>query len=87
MIAMQLGFPVALKIDSPDITHKSDVQGVVLNVMNGTQARDTFTDMVERVRRLQPNARINGVTVQKMARNRRGREVYIGVVTDDPLAR
>ena len=52
MIAMQLGFPVALKIDSPDITHKSDVQGVVLNVMNGTQARDTFTDMVERVRRL-----------------------------------
>ena len=85
MIAMQLGFPVAIKIDSPDITHKSDVQGVVLNVMNGTQARDTFTDMVERVRRLQPNARINGVTVQKMARNRRGREVHIGVVTDDPF--
>ncbi|MDQ5926650.1 MAG: acetyltransferase [Pseudomonadota bacterium] len=85
MIAMQLGFPVALKIDSPDITHKSDVQGVVLNVMNGTQARDTFTDMVERVCRLQPNARINGVTVQKMARNRRGREVHIGVVTDDPF--
>jgi acetyltransferase len=85
MIAMQLGFPVALKIDSPDITHKSDVQGVVLNIMNGTQARDAFTDMVERVRRLRPNARINGVTVQKMARTRRGREVHIGVVTDDPF--
>lgn len=85
LIASQLGFPVALKIDSPDISHKSDVQGVVLNVMNGTSARDTYNDMVERVTRLQPNARINGVTVQKMARVRRGREIYIGLVTDDPF--
>ena len=67
MIATQLGFPVALKIDSPDISHKSDVQGVALNVMNGASARDTYNDMVERVARLQPEARINGVTVQKMA--------------------
>jgi acetyltransferase len=71
MIATQLGFPVALKIDSPDITHKSDVQGVALNIPNGASARDTFTDMVERVKRLQPTARINGVTVQKMAAARR----------------
>ena len=85
MIATQLGFPVALKIDSPDITHKSDVQGVALNIPNGASARDTFTDMVERVKRLQPNARINGVTVQKMAAARRGREVYVGVVTDEPF--
>jgi acetyltransferase len=85
MIAMQLGFPVALKIDSPDISHKSDVQGVVLNVTSGASARDTYNDMVERVARLQPEARINGVTVQKMARSRRGREIYIGLVTDDPF--
>jgi acetyltransferase len=85
MIATQLGFPVALKIDSPDISHKSDVQGVALNVMNGAAARDTYTDMVERVGRLQPHARINGVTVQRMARSRRGREIYIGLVTDDPF--
>ncbi len=85
MIATQLGFPVALKIDSPDISHKSDVQGVALNVMNGASARDTYTDMVERVGRLQPHARINGVTVQRMARSRRGREIYIGLVTDDPF--
>jgi len=85
MIATQLGFPVALKIDSPDISHKSDVQGVALNIMNGTGARDTYTDMVERVTRLMPNARINGVTVQNMARNRRGREICIGLVTDDPF--
>ena len=85
MFAMQLGFPVALKIDSPDISHKSDVQGVALNIMNGATARDTYNDMVERVKRLQPNARINGVTVQKMAPARRGREVSVGLVTDDPF--
>jgi acetyltransferase len=85
MIATQLGFPVALKIDSPDISHKSDVEGVALNVMNGTGARDTYIEMMERVARLAPEARINGVTVQKMVRARRGREIYVGMVTDQPF--
>ena len=85
MIATQLGFPVALKIDSAEISHKSDVQGVALNIMSGVSARDTYTDMVERVSRLMPGVRINGVTVQKMASARRGREVAVGVVTDDPF--
>ncbi|SDE58596.1 acetyltransferase [Variovorax sp. CF079] len=85
MIAAQLGFPVALKIDSPDISHKSDVEGVALNVMNGAGARDTYSDMMERVARLAPDARINGVTVQKMATARRGREIHVGLVTDDPF--
>jgi acetyltransferase len=85
MIATQLGFPVALKIDSADISHKSGVQGVALNVMNAVSARDIYIDMVARVARLMPDARINGVTVQKMASARRGREVSIGVVTDDPF--
>jgi len=85
MIGTQLGFPVALKIDSPDIAHKSDVGGVALNVQSGTAARDAYADMVQRVARLMPDARINGVTVQKMARARRGREICIGVVTDDPF--
>lgn len=85
MIATQLGFPVALKIDSPDIAHKSDVGGVALNIMNGSTARDTYTDMVQRVTRLVPHAQINGVTVQVMAAARRGREICVGVVTDDPF--
>lgn len=85
MIATQLGFPVALKIDSPDIAHKSDVQGVALNIMNGAGARDTYEDLVERVARAQPAARINGVTIQRMAPARRGREIHVGVVTDDPF--
>ncbi|MGD9774782.1 GNAT family N-acetyltransferase [Diaphorobacter sp.] len=85
MIATQLGFPVALKIDSPDIAHKSDVGGVLLNLHSGAAVRDAYTDMVQRVTRQQPGARINGVSVQKMARARRGREICIGLVTDEPF--
>ncbi len=85
MIATQLGYPVALKIDSPDISHKSDVNGVALNVMNATAVRDVYNTMIQSVARLQPGARINGVTIQKMARSKRGRELYIGLKTDDPF--
>ena len=82
LIASQLGYPLALKIDSPDIAHKSDVQGVVLNLGNAATVRDAYSDMMATVRRLAPQARINGVTIQKMAGKRHGRELYIGVVTD-----
>ncbi|HPU19688.1 MAG TPA: GNAT family N-acetyltransferase [Alicycliphilus sp.] len=85
MIATQLGFPVALKIHSRDIAHKSDVGGVVLNLQSGAAVRDAYNDMVQRVARLQPDARIDGVTVQQMARARRGREICIGLVSDDPF--
>ena len=85
MIANQLGYPVALKIDSPDITHKSDVNGVALNVVNALGVRDTYKDLMESVSKAQPHARILGVTVQKMIRKKRGREIYIGVQTDKPF--
>ncbi len=85
MIATQLGYPVALKIDSPDVSHKSDVLGVALNIMNALGVRDTYNDMVQRVGSLAPQARINGVTIQKMAPTRRARELYIGLVTDQPF--
>ncbi len=85
MIATQLGFPVALKIDSPDISHKSDVQGVALNVQGAVGVRDAYLEMMQAVARLQPGARINGVTVQNMASKKRGREIYVGLVTDDPF--
>ena len=85
LIAAQLGYPVALKIDSPDISHKSDVQGVALNVMTATQVRDTYNDMLAAVKRAQPQARINGVTIQPMSGKRHGREIYIGLTTDEPF--
>ena len=82
LIASQLGYPVALKIDSPDISHKSEVQGVTLNLASAAAVRDGYNDMMAAVGRLAPDARLNGVTVQKMAGKRHGRELYIGVVTD-----
>jgi acetyltransferase len=85
MIATQLGYPVALKIDSPDISHKSDVNGVALDVRNATAVRDVYNAMIQTVGRHRPDARINGVTIQKMAKSKRGRELYIGLKADDPF--
>jgi acetyltransferase len=83
LIASQLGYPVALKIESPDITHKSDVQGVILDVHTATQVRDRYIEMLQAVARAQPGAHINGITVQPMAGRQRGREVYVGLTTDE----
>ena len=85
LIASQLGYPVALKVDSPDVSHKSDVQGVALNVASAAQVRDAYNDMLEAVARAQPGARIHGITIQPMAGFKRGREVYVGLTTDDPF--
>ena len=85
LVANQLGYPVALKIDSPDITHKSDVHGVALNLQNAAAVRDTWQDMMATVQRLRPDARINGVTIQNMSGKPQGRELYIGVTTDEPF--
>ena len=85
MVANQIGYPVVLKIDSPDISHKSDVNGVALDVMNAVGVRDIYTHMMQTVGRLAPKAKINGITVQKMVRNKRGREIYIGLVNEEPF--
>jgi len=86
LIASQLGYPVALKIDSPDITHKSDVQGVVLDVHTAAQVRDRHAEMLAAVARAAPAARIHGVTVQPMAnRAGTGREVYVGLSSEPPF--
>lgn len=85
LIAAQLGYPVAMKIDSPDILHKSDVQGVALNLMNAASVREFFQQMMEQVKALAPQAQINGVTLQKMAGGRHTREVFVGLVSDEPF--
>ncbi|MEI8303470.1 MAG: acetate--CoA ligase family protein [Burkholderiales bacterium] len=64
--AAQLGFPVALKIDSPDIDHKSDAGGVVLNLRNPAELRAQYHELLATVRAARPQARIDGVTVQPM---------------------
>ncbi|MBC3935434.1 bifunctional acetate--CoA ligase family protein/GNAT family N-acetyltransferase [Undibacterium rugosum] len=83
LVANQLCYPVALKIDSPDIPHKSDVQGVALNIGNAAAVRDTWQDMLARISRLRPDAKIHGVTVQNMSGKPDGRELFIGVSTDE----
>lgn len=80
--AEYLGFPVALKILSPDITHKFDVDGVRLNIGNAQTVRNAYNDLVSAVHARRPDARIEGVTVEKMYRNRNGRELLVGVVND-----
>jgi acetyltransferase len=78
--ARQIGFPVALKVASPDILHKTDVGGVLLNVADEEAARAGFETILARVRAAHPTARISGVQVQKMISG--GQEVIVGVRRD-----
>lgn len=80
--ARAIHYPVVLKIHSPDITHKSDVGGVRLNLINGRMLTAAYNDMMEQVQSLRPDARIEGVVVQPMLRFKHAREVLIGVATD-----
>jgi acetyltransferase len=80
--AESMGFPVVMKINSFDITHKSDVGGVRLNIDSARGVRSAFNDMVAEVRRARPKATIRGVTVERMCQKRFGRELMAGVVSD-----
>lgn len=79
-IAERIGFPVAMKIVSPDIVHKSDLGGVFLNVPNSEAAEDTYDLMTLKISKKVPDARIQGVYVEKMAN--KGLEVIIGMTRD-----
>ena len=82
--AETLGFPVAMKIDSPQITHKSDVGGVQINIMGAADIRPAYLDITRRASAALPEAEIRGVTVEAMASVESAREVLIGV-TRDPV--
>jgi acetyltransferase len=81
-IAEQKGYPVVLKIYSPDITHKSDVGGVALNIMDEEMVRATFRNMVKTAAQKRPDARIDGVTVQQMINTKDGVELIVGTKKD-----
>jgi acetyltransferase len=80
--ANDLGFPVALKILSPDISHKSDVGGVLLGIDSRQILQAAAEGMLARISKLQPNARIDGFTVQKMESRPGAFELIIGIATD-----
>jgi acetyl coenzyme A synthetase (ADP forming)-like protein len=79
--ALQTGFPVAMKIESPDIAHKSDVGGILLNVEDEASVMRGYSTLVENVHRAQPSARILGVQLQRMISS--GQEVIVGAVRDN----
>ncbi|MCG3135342.1 MAG: Protein lysine acetyltransferase Pat [Planctomycetes bacterium] len=75
-----LGTPVVLKISSPDIVHKTEIGGVVLDVQSAAQAEVAFDALLHRARAAKPDAVIEGVVVQRMARG--GHEMIVGMTTD-----
>lgn len=79
-LAESIGYPVVMKIASPDILHKSDIGGIKLNITSASEVRDAFDLLTYRGRRYMPDATIWGCQVQQMVKG--GREVIIGVNRD-----
>ena len=79
-IADEIGYPVVMKIASPDILHKTDIGGVKLNIQTPADVRDTFDLLVYRATRYMPDATIWGCQIQQMVRG--GREVIVGMSKD-----
>jgi len=77
--ARAIGYPVALKVNSPDIFHKTDVGGVITGINTDKAAKNAFDQIYANINRRMPKARIEGVTVQKMVH---GEEVIVGVTRD-----
>ena len=78
--AQDIGFPVVLKIVSPDILHKIDFGGVKLNLQNKVEVKAAYQEILKNVRKRKPNAKIVGVIVEEMAGN--GKEVILGMNRD-----
>lgn len=79
-LAEEIGFPVVLKICSPEVVHKSDIGGVRLNLLSVSEVGEAFDSIISLVKRAQPTAEIDGVSVQPMAKP--GVEVIIGLTVD-----
>jgi acyl-CoA synthetase (NDP forming) len=79
-IAEKIGFPIVLKIASPDIIHKTDAGGVKVGLKNAAEVRKAYTEIIDSVRRKYPKVKIEGVSVQAMARP--GIEIIVGISKD-----
>ena len=81
-MAMQIGFPVAVKVLSPDISHKTEVGGVELDLTTPDEVEIAVQGIEQRLARLRPEARLHGFSVQAMARWPDAQELIIGITTD-----
>jgi acetyltransferase len=82
IIAESIGFPIAMKVLSTDISHKSDAGGVRLNINSAQEVRGAYRQLIDQVQVRRPEANIAGVTVEKMYRSTNGRELMIGIIRD-----
>ena len=80
LLSRKIGFPVALKIASPDVIHKSESGGVKLSLSNTTEVRKAYEEIFKKVKKHYPHAVIHGLSVQKMVRP--GTEVIVGTSKD-----
>jgi acetyltransferase len=81
-IAEKKNYPVVLKIFSPEIIHKTDVGGVALNIETEEMLRVSFRNMLKKVAQMEPNAKLEGITVQKMVRSKDAVELILGIKKD-----
>ena len=81
-VAAEIGYPVALKVLSPQVSHKSDVGGVALNLENDAAVADAAQAMLARVAQHRPDATVTGFTVQSMVRRPRALELIVGASID-----
>jgi acetyltransferase len=79
-LADSVGYPIVMKIESPNIMHKTDIGGVKINLRSADEVRTSFYELIGRAHTFYPNASVLGVNVQKMAPS--GREVIIGMTRD-----
>jgi acetyltransferase len=84
LIAQQLGFPVAMKVNSREITHKSDAGGVILNLNDAHEVRAAYQHIHDSILRNRPNVHVDGISIEPMIVKPNGRELMIGV-TSDPV--
>jgi acetyltransferase len=82
IIAESIGFPIAMKVLSTDISHKSDAGGVRLNINSAHEVRGAYRQLIDQVQANVPDATISGVTIEKMYRSSNGRELMIGIIKD-----
>ena len=82
IVAQSIGFPIAMKVLSNDISHKSDAGGVRLNINSAHEVRGAYRELLDQVMEMQPEAKVSGVTVEKMHRSSNGRELMIGIIRD-----
>jgi acetyltransferase len=82
IVAESIGFPIAMKVFSSDISHKSDAGGVRLNIGSAQEVRGAYKQLLEQVAKRVPDAKIEGVTIEKMYRSSNGRELMVGIIRD-----